>query len=539
MKHIILTTVGTSLFTNYQSTPFIESGNNQIGSLTYDLELKYASEYNPHESKVEELEELVSENWFQGIKRVEGRFVRNRENKKAANLAASAEITSLKKIYDKVLQEYPETEVEVQLIASDTLLSVSAAKLIQNFFNQHFQELAPNMTLHFKEKEDYAPDLRVLQKDSELSPSMDSAFEKGIQNFIAMILQNFKGRKGGKVKSESKDHTYVEKWKVKEKEARFAINFSGGYKALIPPLSLIAQIEEWPLFYIYDDSDHLIEFGNFPFQFDRQLIEQFYPYYIRQESFDFSELPDKKMKVNEEVRDLEELCRYKLFRKIDKKYFRTPLGKLLDYYIGRKEALSTNVLGYLMEYKFVDFLREYPWPSRKENDDSPQAFLSFKQGKLLRDITDAKGLERVPDQGIKYARELDIYMENDLGEYIIAEVKSGYMLLARSAEIQNNYVYKQVTEQVEHILKAGLKPVEFHLYIYFYKTTFEHEKQIKLTLNAIKAAIAGLSEEIKFEAFYTAFDLKTGKDQFSSNLNPLQKLSKPISKKKLRKIQLS
>lgn len=48
---------------------------------------------------------------------------------------------------------------------------------------------------------------------------------------------------------------------IKGEDTSTILNISGGYKALIPPLTLLAQLEQIPLYYIYEDSGELIETG--------------------------------------------------------------------------------------------------------------------------------------------------------------------------------------------------------------------------------------------------------------------------------------
>jgi len=54
------------------------------------------------------------------------------------------------------------------------------------------------------------------------------------------------------------------------------LNISGGYKALIPFLTIYAQLKSLSIKYIYENSDEVISIGNTPLDFDWEIIEQNY-----------------------------------------------------------------------------------------------------------------------------------------------------------------------------------------------------------------------------------------------------------------------
>jgi CRISPR/Cas system-associated protein Csm6 len=54
------------------------------------------------------------------------------------------------------------------------------------------------------------------------------------------------------------------------------LNISGGYKALIPFLTIYAQLKSLAIKYIYENSEEVISIGNTPLDFDWEIIEQNY-----------------------------------------------------------------------------------------------------------------------------------------------------------------------------------------------------------------------------------------------------------------------
>jgi hypothetical protein len=69
--------------------------------------------------------------------------------------------------------------------------------------------------------------------------------------------------------------TIIQKYKTKNNTI---LNISGGYKAVIPYLTLFAQLEEIPLKYMYEDSGELITVGNLPFSLDWAVVEALKPF---------------------------------------------------------------------------------------------------------------------------------------------------------------------------------------------------------------------------------------------------------------------
>lgn len=68
----------------------------------------------------------------------------------------------------------------------------------------------------------------------------------------------------------------LEEIREKHKRDSVVLNISGGYKALIPFLTIYAQVNKLPIKYIYENSDEVITIGKTPLDFDWEPIEQNY-----------------------------------------------------------------------------------------------------------------------------------------------------------------------------------------------------------------------------------------------------------------------
>ncbi len=258
-KYLIITTVGTSIFTNFNKKEVKQAFDNVQHERKYkdgvrldDLENDDAQSYD--EDIYEALEKKIEKYWLKDCSKQNGKW-KYIENSGSANLHASAEITSILKIAEKIKKKDKDATIEVKLLTTDTALSVSAANLICKYpFNKF------GVTIQdFDPRKDYIPSLGVYPAEGQ---NDSQYYDEGLQQ----LVERFIGDKG--VIKQAK------KGKIKRKPA---LNFSGGYKAIIPILTIIAQLEDIPMYYIYEDSDYLMEVGNLPVNFDWLAIEALKP----------------------------------------------------------------------------------------------------------------------------------------------------------------------------------------------------------------------------------------------------------------------
>lgn len=220
MQFKIFTTVGTSIITN----------DNNIGNFD---DFDDSSYYENWESVKADFT-TKSNQWLVKIK------------EKASQPNLSAEISSLLKI----AESKPKDTFGVYLLCTDTLESAVCAWAIQQWFEFNKKDKKyTQFTIHFGFDEAYiVKDLRVTnQKD----------YEQGFMNLIEAI-DNKKAKKGD------------------------ILNITGGYKALIPILTLYGQLREMPLKYLYNEAELkdavLVTVGNLPIGFDWAVIEALKPF---------------------------------------------------------------------------------------------------------------------------------------------------------------------------------------------------------------------------------------------------------------------
>jgi CRISPR/Cas system-associated protein Csm6 len=265
MQKRIITTVGTSMLENYNTTEVNDCMKNDykaIGTAFKEIKIKSNTSsinYDDYDIEIEEITDIIQKNWFKGIHKVKDERGEWKWKKEVdiLNKNASAEITSILAIANEAKDD--ET-IEVHLIATDTVLSVLAAELIKCWFNENEQ---PNIKVVFER-----PEKLKTQADSKhiihkLSITSNKDYQEGFMNLIEVVSGLIDENKRAKEET--------------------ILNITGGYKAIIPIMTLLGQIKSVPLKYIYeesnlDDKTELVEVGNLPISFDWGIIDALKPF---------------------------------------------------------------------------------------------------------------------------------------------------------------------------------------------------------------------------------------------------------------------
>jgi len=220
MKKVI-TMVGTSLFENYMEkhddTNFKLAYHHFKGNKDKAKRVK-ADELDNEEDRRKIIEGVLNEKYFKN------------------NINASAEIKSLIKLKKQLKDDF-----EIYLLYSDTALSRLAAEILKEKLNL-YEELQ-NCNIIIKKIEG----LQIWDKKE---------FEKGMANLTNEIYNIAQGYWGDIV-----------------------INITGGYKATIPYLTILAQINKCPIYYIFEETDALIEIPHFTsvkIEINKDLFEKYW-----------------------------------------------------------------------------------------------------------------------------------------------------------------------------------------------------------------------------------------------------------------------
>lgn len=333
-KYLIITTVGSSIIKNYSHE---EVGRQLREHRPPYLEIKQTETIRPRSKErakdydsdsVSEIWDHLPKNWFKYFSKQDEEWFFDKET--AINTHASAEITSLVKIIEDIRKRDNAAIITVQLIATDTALSVLCALLVQAWFKQEEAKKLYPATVLFEKCTDFIQDLRVdLPADWKGNPEAESRhyYDLGLQNLVDKVV----GEEG-----------YLKTYEG----FHVIINFSGGYKSIIPILTIISQLEGIPMQYIFDDSDDLVEIGGLPIKWDWEVIEK-YIGYIQ----DSGTIP-RGSKVEGE------LVRLNIIQKESDAYSLTIVGKLLSDYLQRDIPFIKTIVGYAVEHKLGSYYRQ-------------------------------------------------------------------------------------------------------------------------------------------------------------------------------------
>lgn len=187
---------------------------------------KSYSEYEDHLNKIETIKKAIL-----------GLY----KNRRSMDI--SAEVKSINKI-----KGYLKEGVDVYLIATDTIVSCVAADIIKDLL------LADGFNVFFEPKIDVIKGLQVKDKGLFIND--------GLINLIRRIDAISAGYYGN-----------------------VAFNISGGYKANIPYITIMAQINGCNIYYIFEDTEELISIPAVPINIDTELFERYSREFAELESY--------------------------------------------------------------------------------------------------------------------------------------------------------------------------------------------------------------------------------------------------------------
>lgn len=421
----VITTVGTSIFSNYQKREIAEkldSNYQSINDLVDKLDKLSASEYNVSrwKSPIRNLKERISLIWLPfAIKK------------------SSAEIETLYKIAEEEKQN-----LAVYLLATDTILSVVACELIKEWFDNNPSVNVGNdkeITIRCHFYGDINAEDTTIAKGLQIQDA--NLFEtQGFENLLKIIN------------------------KYKEK-GNTILNISGGYKAVIPFLTLFAQLEKIPLKCAYEDSGTLITVGNLPFNFDWQFGEFYFDYLTKDGLKTITNYPDV----------LNMLRSSGLIRKTD--YKLTTLGQFFKDYICSLLTDKKTHLGYFMELKFFEYFiktnrnlqyeifrsREYWWDltNKTQYANSPRYDKDrTKEKRIDIDIFLSENNEEVwcevkscSQTGLKKAKEQIITMLDFIKETNYSAIKEIRLLLYKPINVDMEQ-HKRLFDDIRNLFIA-------------------------------------------------------------------------------------
>ena len=213
----LITPVGTSLFTNY-----LDKNGDSAFSHNYEtIRRSPALEWNAYDCEIEDLKTSSFE------------FIKKEKE------SASAELQSIAKIQDKLKED-----LDVRFLASDTIASRLAAEILAD--DTATEILGNNVSVECDRETNVIKGLQVENSKAFSNEGMSNLIQE-----INLISNNAGGYQA------------------------LAINITGGFKATLPYLTILAQLYRIPLYYTFEDTEALITIPQAPLVIDWGLIERY------------------------------------------------------------------------------------------------------------------------------------------------------------------------------------------------------------------------------------------------------------------------
>lgn len=423
----IITTVGTSMITNYLSL----DGRRKVGQQSYvaidnewqslDEELSATTIYaSRHKNAISRVSNVLKNRWYS----------LNGE----PNESASAEISSILRIKKTIANDQP---CQVHLLATDTLHSVMAAELVRDWF-ERFKSLYKIEVLFQRPPADFSDQESSEYVVRNLQAVQGNRYRQGFQNLFSLLS----------------------KLLVKYKR-QVIFNITGGYKANIPPVVLFAQLENVPLYYLHEGNstqeNELIKIDELPFGFDYSQWEVFVDY-----------LSNKQLRVNYQGSELIQLFRsYKIIE--EDSLDLTPIGRLLEVYLRTKKDVGKSMFGFIAELLLFEYFTKEGWSvvrgynlvsNKKQleidliltNHDGKECWLEVKPLNKAR-------LKGAVDQ-------LEERLEYNKQHHLRKVTEAGLVVYMPEFACVMDYV-KELRELVEKVRSKGVTPRLFYFKIPF------------------------------------------------------------------------
>ena len=415
MKKLI-TTVGTSLITNNLEIGIIKEYFDKLKNNSYEKDNRRANKLK------EELKKINTD-----------------------KPTICAEIDSIRKIANEIKED-----IEVYLIATDTILSPICAEYIQKWFENNKLNYSK---ISFYDKITIIPKLRIEKPDSDKENK--DYFYEGFQTLIEKLLEFSKGDKENTI-----------------------FNITGGYKGIIPIITIIAQLEGIKLNYLFEESTDLIEIGQLPVTFNIEITRSIIDVLNNEDL----KLLDKNSKI------FKELISYNLIIEENNKIIPSKFSNIFITYFKNKDKAQKDNLGYILEYIL------YYYFSVNKNEKYCDPMLNDKINLFFKPNTkEFKEQKKQPDGFIEVG-DIDLELRNKEKEKVICEIKSLSGLL-----YYENYYEKQIYPRIEYY-----KPKEFHIYLY--KITFKNKDssfenmKLKTKIDEIKNRISSDFDNVTFHS---------------------------------------
>lgn len=475
--HLIINTVGTSIFENC--------------ALRNTRNKNFLKWYEPMKRDAVPFQDWYTDLVEEDVESIKGAIKKWDGYKKRNTHTICAEVDSNQRILESLAGR-----VHIYLIATDTVLSVLAAILIKEWYEGwtidtieliiHF-DLPPNGDW----EEGHAHIVKGLKIDNGQN------YQSGFLNMTSLLTEIYQKRQSSKHQT--------------------TFNITGGYKALIPILTIFGQIYEIPLVYLYNErgvqgESELITINQIPLEFDWTVIEENYT--ILEQCFKYN---SNQQLIEKNMPD-EELFKSSID---DKVYQGLVKSNFLEQFSFKKsKKVRFGYLGYIAFKRYLDLFDKGLF--RRQNMLSKLIELKVYKYWASQKNTITVAGKTIGTKGY----DIDIYVQKPNGKAHFIEVKSGGNIpIKKIGEmlISGGYHYA-----VNHLneLNPNSPPKQITFDLYLYHFTEIHPLAIKNLSKLYHEVLQQSDDQIELKAYQIKLPSKYKTDfNWEVNHNNLIELS--------------
>lgn len=423
------------------------------------------------------------------INAINSKVTNKKDDKKIEILTSiSAEFTSIYRIMEETKRD-----LSVYLLSSDTILSPLAAKIVKEIFEKNGGLFPLIKEVVFEAK--YFPED---PHGCVIQGLHLNVADKFLYEGLPGILKKIDAIAGEGVKSEARTKEGKKTaTKDRDKYEGILLNITGGYKVLIPYLTIFGQIFNLPLYYIYEGSDTLLEVPQVPVDFDYLMVEDSFTAFelLNPKSKNPTAKKDEFLKeINDDKEFLSELLEKNILREIDDDSIGLDIiGELLyrkyRFHFEGREWHRWSMLGNLVEMKLYEyFVNKHIAEGKRIVSPSRSVLSSGGLGDLGDDEMIIEHSKKIKSA----SGEIDVYIEDKEKVWFIEVKPAGQPIFYGEKNTIEAKITKKdgIFQELLNKCNEKGKKVEFLVYLYSHKEP---------SLENIKRNIGRLYEKLQNE----------------------------------------
>ncbi|ADL68474.1 CRISPR-associated protein, APE2256 family [Thermoanaerobacterium thermosaccharolyticum DSM 571] len=404
MKRII-TMVGTSIFENYKE----QHKDVGFAKLVENLRNIEAYKYNEEIDRIREIKEKLN------------RWINKSNDEDKEDI--SAEIKSIIRLKEQ-FKDY----VEMYFLCSDTILSKVAGEILEEFIFNNM-----NMFNDIDIKNNSIVIVESLVVDD------GEKFKKGMNHLVDKVYS---------IANEYWDDV--------------VINITGGFKATIPYLTILAQVNKCPIYYIFETTDALIKIPYIPININWDIFEKNEKFFMGIEKGEIKEFPKGLNNVDDlmSIISKEDIIHFNplgvtLWEKYKERFELFYVSKVAKEYISLNREKRQMLDNYLMKLK--KDLEENPSHSKLHHELKGidiKNFDCFKDGHI-------RMLYQMKKRKTRYGVEkLDVYVGDIAIDSDVHNAESEYVgrfknNLSKIEDLSKYEVYR-IEKQSKRNIEGGI-----------------------------------------------------------------------------------